>query len=84
MYLDGSVIKDQSWWDFTVKQGATTILEDSAAYSVSTASLTVEVGAVADALRWIASTDAILLPDSVSLLPKKEKKVEWEAQSGMC
>ena len=31
VYTDGSVTKDQLW-DFTVKQGATTIHEDSAAY----------------------------------------------------
>ena len=32
----GSVTKDQSGWGFTVKQDATTIHEDSAAYTVST------------------------------------------------
>ena len=31
VYTDGSVTKDQSGWGFTVKQGATTIHEDSAA-----------------------------------------------------
>ena len=30
VYTDGSVTKDQSGWGFTVKQGATTIHEDSA------------------------------------------------------
>ena len=34
----GSVTKDQSVWGFTVKQGATTNHEDSAAYAVSTSS----------------------------------------------
>ena len=32
VYTDGSVTTDQSGWGFTVKQGATTIHEDSAAY----------------------------------------------------
>ena len=37
-------------WGFTVKQGATTIHEDSAAYTVSTSSLTMEVEAVTHAV----------------------------------
>ena len=73
---DGSVTKDQSGWGFTVKQGVTTIHEDSAAYEVSTSSLTMETEAVTHALRWIASrgdsqtTHAIILTDSMSLLQK--------------
>ena len=56
VYTDGSVAKDQSGWGFTVKQGATTIHEDSAAYTVSTSSFTMEVEAVTrHTLRWIAS-----------------------------
>ena len=43
MYIDGSATNDQSGWGFIVKQGATTIHEDSAAYMVSTSSLTMEV-----------------------------------------
>ena len=35
VYTDGSVIKDQSGWGFSVKQGVTTIRGDSAAYTVS-------------------------------------------------
>ena len=54
MYTEGSVIKDQSGWGFTVKQGTTTIHEDSAAYTVSSSILTMEVEAVTRALRWIA------------------------------
>ena len=53
VYTDGSVTKDQSGWGFTVKQGATTIHEDSAAYTVSASSLTMEVEAVTHAFRWI-------------------------------
>ena len=81
MYADGSVTKDQSGSGFTVKQGATTIREDSAAYTVSTSSLTMEVEAVSHALSWIASrvnsrtTHAIILTDSMSVV----QKVEWEA-----
>ena len=55
MYSDDSVTKDQSGWGFTVKQGATTIHEDSAACMVSTSSLTMKVEAVTCVLRWIAS-----------------------------
>ena len=55
MYTDGSVTKDQSGWGFTVKQGAATIHEDRAAYTVSTSSLTMEVEAVTHVLRLIAS-----------------------------
>ena len=39
VYTDGSVSKNQSGWDFTVKQGANTIHEDSAAYTVAIADL---------------------------------------------
>ena len=76
MYADGSVTKDQSWWAFIVKQGATTIHEDSAAYTLSSSRLTMEVEAATHALRWIASrgdthtTHVILLTDSISLLQK--------------
>ena len=74
VYTDGSVTKDQSGWGFTVKQGTTTIHEDSAAYKVSTSSLTMEVEAVTHALRRIASrgdsqtTHVIILTDRMSLL----------------
>ena len=75
MYSDGSVTNDQSGWGFNVKQGATTIHDDSTACTVST-SLTMEVEAVTHAPRWIASRDdsqtsrAIILIDSRSLIPK--------------
>ena len=55
--------------------------EDSAAYTVSASSLTMEVETVTHALRWIASradshiTHAIILTESISLLQK--------VQSGM-
>ena len=76
MYPDGSVTKDQSGWDFAVEQRATTIHEDSAAYTVAACSLTVEVEAVTYALRWTASrgdsqtTHAVILTDPMSLLQK--------------
>ena len=80
-YNDGSVIKDQSVWGFTVKQGATIIHEDSVACTVSTSSLTMEVEAVTHSLCWIASRGdsqtvrIIILTDQMSLLQK--------AKSGM-
>ena len=46
VYTDGSVTKEQSGWGFTVKQGASVIHEDSAANTVLTSSLTMEVEAV--------------------------------------
>ena len=52
------LIKDaQNWvgWGFNVKQCATNIHEDSAAYTVSTSSLTMEVEAVTHKLRWTVS-----------------------------
>ena len=85
--IDGSVTKDQSGWGFTVKQGATAIHEDNAAYTVSTSSLTMEVEVVTHALRQTAlkgdsqTTHAIILTDWMSLLQKV--KVEWEAKIGM-
>ena len=88
MHTDSSVTKDQSGWGFTAKQGATTIHDDSAACTVSTSSLNIEVEAVNHALRWIASrgysqtTHATILTDSMSLLKKeKEKKSEkWNGK----
>ena len=83
VYTDGSVTKDLSGRGFTVKQCATTIHEDSAAYTVSTSSLTMEAEAVTHALRWIASrgdsqtTHAIILTHSISLL----QNVKSETQS---
>ena len=53
VYTDGSVTKDQSGWGSTVEQGATTIHEDSAAYTVSTSSLTMEVEAVTHVFRGL-------------------------------
>ena len=74
VYTDGSVTKDQSGWGFTVKQDMTTIHEDSAAYTVSTSSLTMEVEAVTLALCWAASKGdsrtSLILTDSMSLLQK--------------
>ena len=69
VYIEGSVTKDQSGWDFTVKQGATTIHEDSTAYTVSSSSLTMEGEIVTHGICWIASKDdsrtthAIILTD---------------------
>ena len=56
----GSVTKDQSGWGFTVKQGTTTIYKDSAAYTVSnsSSSMEVEVEAVTlcPPLDWLCPT----------------------------
>ena len=63
-------------WGFTGKQGTTNIHEDSAAYTISTSSLTMEVEAVTHALRWVVSrgdsrtTHVLILTDSMSLLQK--------------
>ena len=87
-YTAGSVTKDQSGWGFTVKQDATTIHEDSAAYSVSSSSLIVEVEAVTHAFRWIASgsdsgTTSVIIPtDSISLLQKVESEPRLECVDG--
>ena len=76
VYTDGSVTKDQSGLGSTVKQCATTIHEGTAAYTVWTSSLAMEVQAVTHAFRWIASrsdsrtTHATILTDSISLLQK--------------
>ena len=88
VYTDGSITKDQTGWDFTVKQGVTTIHENSVANTVSTSSLTMEVEAV--------TMPSAGLPQEVTVWPHmpsfwqiqwacyKKWKVEWEAQTGMC
>ena len=86
VYTDGSVTKHQWGW-VTVKQGATTIHEDSAAYTISTSKSTMKVEAVTHALRWIASRgDSRTHMSSHSQIQWvcfKKWKVEWEAQTGM-
>ena len=63
----------------TIQAGASLpskVIEDSAAYTVSTSSLRMEVEAVIHVLRWFASRDdsqtthTIILADSMSLLQK--------------
>ena len=79
MYTDGTVAKDQSRWGFIVKQGATSIHEDSAAYTVSASGLTTEVEAITHVERCdIQTTHAIILADSrmMILLQKVLKKEE--------
>ena len=72
--------QDQSG-DFTVKQGATTIHEDSAVYTVSSSSWTMEVAAVT---RWIASNGehATILTNLSACYEKW--KMGWEVYNGMC
>ena len=69
VYTDGSFTIDQSGWGFTVKQGATTIHEDSAAYTVSTSSLTMEVEVVTQAFLALPQevTDRSHIPSSSQL-----------------
>ena len=75
MYTDGSVPKDQSGWGFTVKQGSTTIHEDSAC-SIYGLKLDNGGGRSHPYIQWVASkgdsqiTHAIILTDSNSLLQK--------------
>ena len=46
LYTDGFIVtKGQLGWGFTVKQGLSTILEDTSAYTVSDCNLTMEVEA---------------------------------------
>ena len=51
-------------WDLIVKQGATTVTmyEDSAAYVVSTSSLTVGVEEVTHVLCWTAAQEVTIRP----------------------
>ena len=78
IYTDGSVTRDRSGWEFTVKQDGRTVHEDSGAHRVTTSSLTMEVEAVTHAIQWLASqrdariTHAIILTDSMNLLQKVE------------
>ena len=57
MYTDGPVTKDLSQCGFTVKQGATTIYEIYAAYTVSTSTLTMKAEAVIQAWKDEAFDD---------------------------
>ena len=85
VYTDGSVPKDQS---FSVKQGSTTIHEDSAC-SLYGLKLDNGGGRSHPCLPWVASrgdsqiTHAIILTDSISLL-QKVKNGMGIAQTGMC
>ena len=72
IYTDGSVTRDRSGWEFTVKQGGRTVHEDSGAHRVTTSSLTMEVETVTHAIQWLASqrhaqiTYAVILTDSMN------------------
>ena len=86
MYTDGSVSQNKSGWGYTIKQGAKTVHEDSAAHQLRTSSMTMEMEAVTHAL-WRLSTrndsrrtHAVILTDSMSLLQKVQKGTihsEW-------
>ena len=64
-----------------VKQGGRTVHKDGGAHRVRTSSLTMEVEAVARTIQWLASqrekqiTHAIILTDSMNLLPKMESEM---------
>ena len=85
---DGSVTKDQSGWGFTAKQGATTIHEDSATYTISTSSLTMEVETVTHVFRGLPQevtfTSHMLSSSQIQSACCTKCKVEWEAQTGKC
>ena len=72
IYTDGSVTRDRSGWEFTVKQGGRTVHEDGGAHRVTTSSLTMEVETVTHATQWLASqrhaqiTHAVILTDSMN------------------
>ena len=78
IYTDGSVTSYQSGWGFTAKQDGRKVHEDSGAHRVTISSLTMEVEAVTHAIQWLASqrdtqiTHAIILTDSMNLLPEVE------------
>ena len=79
-YTYGSVTKDQSGpWGFAVKQGATAIHEDSAAFTVSASSFNLGDGSShacpppLDYLKRWLRTHMPSSSDSMSLL----QKVEW-------
>ena len=72
----------RSGWGFRFKQGATTILKNSAACTVSSSSITMETEN-SSGLPWELTlrpcTHATVLTDSMALL----QKVEWKVQAGM-
>ena len=75
-------------WGLIVKQGATTMYEDSAAYVVSTSSLTVGVEEVTHVLCWTAAQEVTIRPhmpssSQIQWACYKKWRVEREAQTGM-
>ena len=78
IYMDGSVTRDWSGWEFTVKQGGRTVHEDSGVHRITTSSLTMEAESVTHAIQWLASqsdaqiTHAIIFIDPMNLLQKTE------------
>ena len=83
IYTDGSVKRDRSGGEVTVKQGGRPVHEDSGAHKITTSSLTMWVEAVTHAIQWRASqrdvqiTHAIILTDSMNLLQKFESGMGW-------
>ena len=83
IYTNGSVTRNRSGWEFTVKQAERTVHRDSGAHRITTSSLTMEVEAVTHAIQSLASqhdahiTHAIILTNSIYLLQKVESGIDW-------
>ena len=76
IYTDGSVTRDRSGWEITVKQGGRTVHEDSVAHRVTTSSLTMEVEAVTHAVQWLASQSDAQITQAIIYTMNLLQKVE--------
>ena len=74
IYTDGSVIRNEkSGYAFVVMSSGKIIHEASGAYAMTTSSMTMEIMAVTQALRWMEGQDythACVLSDSLSMIRK--------------
>ena len=75
IYTDGSVLRgEKSGWAYSAAQHYITLKEDSGATNITTSSMSVEIKAITEALKWLCSTDehqyATILTDSMSTLQK--------------
>ena len=75
IYTDGSVLRgEKSGWAFSASQHYITRKEGSGATTITTSSMTVEIKAITEALKWLCSTEdhqyATIVTDSMSTLEK--------------
>ena len=85
IFTDGSVKRGvQSGWEFVARLDGTVIMEDCGATDLTASSMTMEIKAISEALRWVGTYQVrhvIIATDSMSTLEKLKSGYlysDWE------